>query len=371
MNISEKNMLSLVRSALWGTPAGIQEPIEWSQIIEAASRQTLLGLVASAAGKLPQEQQPEEAAKTRLQRALFRIISSHNLLNIRLAEISEILNNNNIDHVLLKGEGLAQNYPDPTIRQCGDIDLYIGPNNCLKALRLLIAESGQEEEEVPLENAKHYHINDKGVVVELHKIADTVSGVCADRLYQQWTLEQLSGNNLRKVEIAGTTISLPPYNFDEIYILNHIWHHFIAGGIGLRQVCDWVLYLHKFHKEIDLRELESDLKSFGMWNIWQIFGELAVRHLGLPENELPLYTGTSHRKADALLEVILREGNFGYHAHVKSSPRPKGRIAGKLYTLNANAKRFFYIVSIAPYDVIRGWISFFINGILNFFRFNG
>ncbi|MBQ3522071.1 MAG: nucleotidyltransferase family protein, partial [Bacteroidales bacterium] len=220
MNISEKNMLSLVRSALWGTPAGIQEPIEWSQIIEAASRQTLLGLVASAAGKLPQKQQPEEAAKTRLQRTLFRIISSHNLLNSRLAEVASILNSNNIEYVLLKGEGLALNYPDPTIRQCGDIDLYIGPNNCLKAFRLLIAESGQEEEEVPLENAKHYHLNYKGVVIELHKIADTIPGIRADRRYQQWILKQLSGNNLRK--IAGTTINLPPYNFDAIYILNHI-----------------------------------------------------------------------------------------------------------------------------------------------------
>ncbi len=205
-------------------------------------------------------------------------------------------------------------------------------------------------------------------ILELHKTADTVPGIFAGRRFRQWSREHLFGANLRKVEIAGTTVNLPPYNFDAIYILNHIWHHFIAGGIGLRQICDWVLYLHKFHNEIDHSLLKSDLKSFGLLRVWKIFGELAVRHLGLPANECPLYSENYCKAAERLADIILMEGNFGRHAKVRNTPRPQGYAAGKLHSFRINAKRFLYIVSVAPYDVVKAWIWSLISGVIHFFK---
>ncbi len=366
MTETGKNLLTLVRGALWGTTPVLQGPADWDAILKLASQQTVLGIAASAIQKLPADRQPGKERIAKLQAALFRIISAHPFLNNRLSETVSLLNRNNIHNVLLKGEGLALNYPDPSLRQCGDIDLYIGPDKCRQAYQV-ITETFSLEQHFS-ENAKHYELNCKGAILELHKIADLVPGFFANRRYQRWTVENLTGTNLRKEEFAGTTVNLPPYNFDAIYILNHIWHHFVAGGIGLRQICDWALYLHKFHNKIDLTLLESDLKSFGLWRVWQIFGELAVSHLGLSEDECPLYRGGYRKEADILIDIILMEGNFGRHAAVRNAPRPKGYAAGKFHSLKVNAKRFMYMFSVSPSDIIKAWFSYFTNGIINLFK---
>ncbi len=366
MGENGRNLLALLRSALWGTTARLLGTPDWNAILKLASQQTVLGITASAIQQLPAENQPGKEVIGKLQASLFRIVSAHPFLNNRLSETIAILNRNNIHHVLLKGEGLAMNYPDPQMRQCGDIDLYIGPDRCKQAY-LIITEAFSLKQQFA-ENAKHYELNYKGAILELHKTADTVPGIFAGRRFRQWSMEHLSGADLRKIEIAGTTVNLPPYNFDAIYILNHIWHHFIAGGIGLRQICDWVLYLHKFHNEIDHSLLESDLESFGLQRVWKIFGELAVRHLGLPANECPLYSENYCKAAERLADIILMEGNFGRHAKVRNTPRPQGYAAGKLHSFRINAKRFLYIVSVAPYDVVKAWIWSLISGVIHFFK---
>lgn len=340
-------LFSLLRCALWGLRrADFPEDIPWKKVISDARRQTVLGLVCDALQAVPEHCQPSEDLLERLMS--YRVISvrTHAMLNSRLAEVLDMLRGDGIEPVLFKGQGLAENYPDPTMRQCGDIDLYVGGPDYERACQAAIRHFGRHEHDSV--SIKHYHLQYKEVDVELHRIAESLPGIFSDRRFQKWTLEHLHGPRLRRVRIGNADVCLPPCQFDCIYILSHIWNHFMKGGVGLRQVCDWTMYLHRFHKEIDTKTLEEDLRRFGFRKVWAIFADIAVRHLGLPKEECPLYDGRREKLSDVVLEYIFSEGNFGQHSDSRNAPRPEGYTARKLYSFRLWTSRYIGLARFFP-----------------------
>lgn len=358
-------LLELVRCTLWGTPPVLNSKPDWSKILIIAEQQTLLGLIAEAVTSLPQQYQPGPAERMKLHSKVMRIYQSHALLNRKVAELKSFMDSHNIHSVLFKGQGMALNYPNPLSRQCGDIDLYVGDRNFLKAMDLLEPET--EHDATKYAHLKHFNTKSGGVDIEIHRIAEILPGFASDRKFQQWTIEQLNGPEVRKVEIGGASVNLPPVDFDALYIMNHAWHHFMTGGIGLRQLCDWSIYLHKFHKSIDQNKLEENLNRFGLKKAWQLCSSVAVVYLGLSPKECPLYNGKYDNKAEKMLDVIWSEGNFGKHSEYRKIPRPKGHFAGKLHSFKLNTSRIIRILSISPMDVVYSWIYYFINGMRNVF----
>lgn len=366
MEKSQEILLALIRCALWGQAYDGSKTVScWPDILKTAGQQTLLGLVAEAVPMLPTELQPDDASRMQLHSKVMRIYQSHALLNRKVADIKNLMDSHSIKTVLFKGQGLSLNYPNPLSRQCGDIDLYVGEKNFLKAMDII--EPDVEHDVNKYAHLKHFNAESEGVDIEIHRIAEILPGFRADRLFQDWTRRNLLESDLRKVEIGGAEVNVPPVDFDALYIMNHAWHHFMTGGIGLRQLCDWTIYLHRFHDRIDRNVLKKNLKDFGLTRAWQIFGSVAVRHLGLPAEECPLYTGKYDGKAGKVLDVIWREGNFGKHSESRKTPRPEGHFAGKFHSFRMNTSRIINIMSISPVDVLYSWIYYFINGMRNVF----
>ena len=366
MKESKEILLALIRSAMWGDDLnGITQSPKWSEVLNLAQQQTLLGLIAEVIPSLPSDIQPEKKDLARLHFTVTRIYQSHSLLNRKVAEVKRLMDQHGIHCVLFKGQGIALNYPNPLSRQCGDIDLYVGDRNFLNAMNVL--EPGVDHNVGDYKHMKHSNVESEGVHIELHRIAEMLPGARQDRMFKEWTVEQLEESDLRIVEIGGTSVNLPPVSFDPLYIMNHAWHHFLNGGIGLRQLCDWSMYLHRFHKDIDTEQLEYNLKRFSLYRAWQIMASLVVRHLGLPAEECPLYTGEYDRQGDMMIEEIWKEGNFGRHSSRRDTPRPKGHFAGKFHSFRMNTSRYPAIFKISPIDAINTWIYYVINGMKNVF----
>lgn len=363
MNDSRDILLSLVKNALWGTSCNLTAKPDWDKVLYIARQQTVTGLVAEAIPNLPEEFRPDAGLKLKLHSAVMGIYRSHVLLNSQLAHVKKLMDANGIRSVLFKGQGVAQNYPNPLSRQCGDIDLYVGEDNFLKGMDIL--EPGVEHDVDDYKYLKHFSTESGGVHVELHRIAEILPGRKADREFQKWTVEELSGPDVRTVRIGDCDVNLPPVDFDPLYIMNHAWHHFINGGIGLRQLCDWTQYLHKFHDRIDAEKLESNLKRFRLTRAWQIMSSFCVKHLGLPAGECPLYGGLYGREADKMLDIVFSEGNFGRHSSARKSPRPAGHFAGKFHSFMKTNRRMLKLLPISSTEVVRSWIYFFVKGMKN------
>lgn len=367
MNCDRNIFFGLIRSSLWNEPCpDVPSGYDWRPVLSMAKEQTLLGLVADALRKYPKDNGLDKSDLQILQGLLMKNIQAHAMLDRKLAETVKILNSAEIPSVLFKGQGLAINYPDPFLRQCGDIDLYVGDDNYDRACELLVSAFGKDE--INSESVKHYHMMTDGVTVELHRIAETMPGYFTNKRFQKWTIENLHGSFLREVTINDTVINLPPFSFDPIYILNHAWHHFMNGGIGLRQICDWAVYLHCYNGKIDVQKLQQDLDSFRLKDVWQAFAAIAVRYLGLPAEECPLYNGKHDKKVERILEFIMSEGNFGQYDSRRKSPRPKGYAAGKLHSFRNISSRFVRMFLLFPMKTLQYWMAYFINGIYGFLK---
>ena len=367
MDATRNILLKLVRSALWGVPiSDLPSDVDWNKVCLLAKQQTLLGLVADAVQKLPQDRKPEEKIIRHLQAWCMKNVQAHYLITSRLAKSVEILRSEGIEPVLFKGHGLALNYPDPLSRACGDIDLYVGRDRYESAVNVCVEKFGVDPD--ASESSKHYHFDYQGVTLELHRIAENLPGPAENRRYQDWTVESLEQSELRHVEVDGVKVCLPPAHFDAIYVMNHAWHHFVTGGVGLRQVCDWTMHIHKFHKELDVNRLDSDLKAFGLLRVWKYLACIAIEYLGLPEEECPLYSREYSDEAKRVLEVIWNEGNFGKHSEIRKVPRPKGYAAGKLYSFRNNTIRYFSIFSIYPSYMLKAWIVWALSGVYYYFK---
>lgn len=356
-------MTRLLSASLWDTQvkeAPFWGPVDWKRIFTLAFRQAVTGLVADGASRLPQPLQPSAKEMQKLQMILVKNEQRHQQLNRTLVEVTNLLAKEGIRAILLKGQGVAQNYPTPTLRACGDIDLYIGPENYVRACRLADQWNGTDENSS--ESKKHYHFCHQGVTIEFHRIAERLPMPWHNARFQRWTQENLQQNKLRKIYIGGAEILLPPVHFDTLYIFNHAWHHFVSSGIGLRQLCDWARYLHTFHSEIDCNILKTELKAFGLWRSWQLFGYIVVKYVGLPQEECPFYNTRYARQAEAIVLQIKQEGNFGFFRPVKSA-RPHPYMAGKWYSLKNSCRRYAELLPICPLETLQAWIYFFHAGI--------
>lgn len=312
--------LELLRAGLWGLPADASHfqpaQTDWNAILKIAKEQTVMVIVTDGIETLPQELWPRKEAMMKLMMVRVRTEQMHQLLNSTLNQIVSALNDKDIPSVLLKGQGVAQNYRKPTSRSCGDIDLYTGLGGYEQACRIIDRLNNGQEHKEAAESDHHMHMSLNGVEIEIHRYADMMPGKRLNARLQQWTKESIDAHfgtdALNKWDNNGTIIQLATATFDAFFILHHAVRHMTTEGVGFRQICDWTMYLHKNHSQINPSLLQQKLEEFHMTAVWNEFGRIATDLLGLPAEELPLASGCHKAsKTEDLLRHIFISGNFG------------------------------------------------------------
>lgn len=361
----QQQFIELLRAGLWGEKADeslFRGGVDWKEVLKIARQQTVQGVVCDSIETLPAELWPPKEVLHRLMMDRTKNVQMHGLLNRIVKDVVAELDSNGVPSVLLKGQGVAQNYRRPESRSCGDIDLYVGMDNFHKAGEIIGRMTG---EEAGPESDHHIQLHFKGVEIELHKKADYMPGVSMNRDLQAWTVASLDQNSgtprLGSWDNSGTAVQLAPATFDAFFILHHAVRHMTVGGIGFRQLCDWTMYLHKHHAEIDIVMLQKKLERFRMTSVWEEFGILAVNILGLPAEELPLAPARmDSAKTEKILRQIFISGNFG-HADSKRKDKSKTTyIKRKWRSFRFQSLRLMKLTGLFPKFMLTfclGWIS--------------
>lgn len=141
MNKIQIQFLELLRAGLWGVAPESDnfkpDSIDWQAVLRIAKEQTMMAVVADGIETLPKELWPPKEVMMKLAMMRLKIEQTHVLLNSTIAQIVRALDAQGVPSVLLKGQGIAQNYLSPESRTCGDIDLYTGHGGYHKAFEII------------------------------------------------------------------------------------------------------------------------------------------------------------------------------------------------------------------------------------------
>ena len=299
---------SLLKAGLWNeTPDIHLSKDEFKSVWNNAVRQVCRGLIAHplvSSGNLPPK------VVSGLQHHLLAVAGTGLKMDKVIEKTVAALQAGGIDPVLLKGRGIGSYYPDPMLRENGDVDLYVGPDNYKAAFDVLAGLADHPSETIFEEDSKHSHVDVDGVVVEVHKYCEVLPKRY-NTLYQETAREGLSENPVI-IRFGGTDVRTPETTFNAFFIFDHMWRHFITEGVGFRQLCDWTMFLHSNHDKIDLGRLKSVLESLDLMRPWKIFGQVAVNLLGLPAEEMPFNEPGYLKRVDLVAVRMMEEGNFGH-----------------------------------------------------------
>ena len=328
MERHEEVFFSLLRSGLWGGAPEIPEGFgDWGKVTRLAKSQSVLGVVGDVmlSDKRIAAQLSAEM-KTKIKTFIMANMMTHGKLNGVLVNVVSHLSAAGIRSVLLKGQGLAQYYPKPELRQCGDIDLYVGLERYADSYGVVKPLATQIDDRKALEVGKHYDFFVGKVAVEMHRYSDRYPTPKLDRIYQEVSLKGLN-EDLVPLMFSGQTVYTPSDEYNAFYIFSHLFHHFLINGLGARQLCDWMLFLRARSSHIDMSSLETILRRLDMLKPWQAFGCVLVKYFGMPAESFPFYDSAQEHKADNIVRRLLDEGNFGKERDVYKK-------RGRIYLIN-------------------------------------
>ncbi len=264
-------------------------------------------------------------------------VNAHASANKVLSKVAKALEAKGIKPVLLKGQGIASYYATPYLRQCGDIDLYVGGDayeKACKVLEELIGKPGEHSE-------KHCEFNyGHGLSIEIHRYTELLEDKRDNAFYQQIS-DAATAEAQVPVHFGDIDVLTPEDTFNAFYIFHHFWHHVMGMGMGMRQLCDWTVFLHTHISKLDEARLDAWLDRFRLKDVWRVLGCLAVDTLGLEPEAVPFLEPADeklHKKAAAFLEFVLEEGDNRDYKFGRDKSAATHKTSTFLYILRKFAK---------------------------------
>lgn len=355
---------ALLRAGLWEKEVQLSpsDMIDFSEVYRLAEEQSVIGLLAVGIERVDGFRVPQADVLTIAGRVL-QIEQQNIAMNKFVAELFTKLQAENINALLLKGQGIAKCYEKPLWRVCGDVDLLLDEENYEKAKVILFPLADHVEEED--KKAKHQGLTIEGFSVELHGRMPFAMSSRVDRVVDDVIKDSLSDGGTRTWQNGDTAIALPKADNDIIIVFTHMLHHFFIEGVGLRQICDLCSLLWTYKDEIDRGLLERRLHEMGLMSEWKVFAALAVNLLGMPVEAMPFYEdGKYNKKAQRVLKRVLKTGNFGHNKDA-SYRNNKSKLVVNGITFGRRFCDFVSIVPSFPIDAPKFFVTYVINRLMS------
>lgn len=322
---------------------------EWGRLYQICNEQSLTGLFFPLIEQLPKQKRPATKILLNWYMASETIRKRNQVLNQVLARLMTELEMNQISALVVKGQICAAEYGDAKLlRSSGDIDVLINLDDWKKLLEWLHIHQLDYSSHAA---EKHIEIGYFGVTVEFHHHLMALSSTNASKYWDE--IEGGFWTHTRNVVIDEYPVRTLDITDTAAYLLLHIHHHLLTEGIGLRQICDFALFLKNHSKKIDIKSLNEILMHVGFKRAFTAFSALCTDYLGLKEDELPIRIDqTDHKFAKKLLQTIIKGGNFGKKNNLK------GVNPGLLHSMNTALLVFSHSIKyyrLAPAEARMYW----------------
>lgn len=298
----------LLRTALWGGvgPSPSFLATAGLQVLEEAEKQTVTALVLDAMDKCGVKL-PSEVVLSYFS-CSAQVEQGNRRLNAAVKALDSLFTKNGVDYAVVKGQMVASLYPNPLLRQSGDVDFYCDHDNFDRAREVIGQEWSVAFDDS--DSDKHLDFDYNGVTFEMHF---SLTSFYNKRKNDYWG-QLLSEDKGAEVIIDGQPVRTLSPTLHTLYVFLHLYHHLMELGVGLRQFCDLAVMLHAYKEDIDHDTLRLHLKTLGMEKAFRACGSVLVNQLGLPVEEFPyVITDKDRRYGNKILDVVFYRGNMGHY----------------------------------------------------------
>lgn len=284
--------------------------IDWKELQSLASAQGVMAIAWDGlqklitTGKLPDRLHPEKKLKLQWAYNVMKIEKQYAQQLSAIDKLGKFYSKHGIPMMVLKGYGLSLNYPVPSHRPCGDIDIWLyGKQPQADALL-------QSERRIEVDVDKHHHtvFYFDGVMVENHYDFLNVHSHISNREIEH-CLQELAMLHGETIEIDGHTIYLPPVDFNALFLLRHAAAHFAAAKINLRHVIDWGMFVRRYHSQIDWTVLEQTAEQQNMHQFLHCMNALCIDYLGITADCFSPFQRDSELERKVLDDILYPKFN--------------------------------------------------------------
>lgn len=328
---------------------------EWWGLFKLAQRQSVVGLLFTGIERLPKEQRPGVEVIMDWSAVADYIEKDNVRLNTVAVKVCEIFCMEGVDMCVMKGQGLAALYDTPLRRTGGDIDVWMDGGEA--TVTEYMKKNFKSVE------CGYYHVSTvlKGNIdLEVHFLPINLFEPKSSEILCGWIEKEkpLQWSNKRQLAGDAGTINVPTKKFDLVYVLVHLFHHFLIEGCGMKQVLDYYYLLLSIDDEEDMEEVKSLFKEIGLWDF---VGALMyiMQILGLPKEKM-LCEPCESLGVKMMDEII----NTGTVSGIEIKEKRKG-VRGLAMTVSARASRLTRLYPFAPQQAKWVMIENVKNGVKN------
>lgn len=367
-NKNQKVFFELIRAGLWNKEVRLSQygDIDFNEIYRLAQEQSVVGLLAAGMEHVTGVKVPQTMALT-IAGEVLQLEQRNRAMNQFVARLVGDMQKAGIYTLLVKGQAVAQCYEKPLWRACGDVDFFLSDDNYEKAKAFLIPMVSDVETEYV--GAKHLGMTIDGWVVELHGSLRVGLPQKINRVLDEIQADTFYGGNVRSWLNGQTQIFMLGKENDIVYVFVHFFNHFYKEGVGLRQICDWCRLMWTYRDSLNYELLEKRIRRAGLMSEWKAFYNLASRYLGMPDfgSGLTVHDSRFDKKADRIMEFILKSGNMGRNrdmSHFSKYPY----IIRKCVSMGRRVGDLINHARIFPLDSLRFFPRIMFNGVRSAMR---
>ncbi len=302
---NQRLLLVLIRAALQNDNAGLVfSCVDWNEIYSLAKSQGVHGVVFDALGELPPNLYPPKTIVLDWMANVTTMERTYNAYVNAIMKLSDIVKTEGLSMLVMKGYGCCLNYPHPSHRPCGDIDIFVMTSDGTHSgntVRLVNNVVIKEANARLVGNSKHHSVIQFGkFAVENHEsildIDTHKSSVALNRL-----LETLAADSLLVSPTKGGLL-LPSAKFNSIHLLRHMANDFATVKTSLRHVLDWSTFVS--HNKIDWDFIYEVAHQTNMYKFLDAINSICIDYLGY-NTKLFRIEDRNERLRDRVLQDIL------------------------------------------------------------------
>lgn len=362
---SQRTLFCLLAHSLFHRDVFLPKDTDWEAVLCEAQAQTVLSVAFCRSRDYEISETVMTEAKRLLRGLAMRDIVIHN----GHTAIHNLLSQNGIPYVILKGAASAYYYPQTLLRGMGDVDFYVPPSHCETAIALLRANGFEESR--GNEEIHHTGWKWRGIKFELHHdLPGIPKGPVGDRIRELFG-SLITDSTLTKTDSA--TFVRPSAFHHGLILLLHTQQHLLCEGIGLRHICDWAVFVHGMGEDFTTLFAEA-LEELGLWRFARILSLVAVQAVGLPEAAWMAVDPSDRETSEELLHDVLDGGNFGvkdtdrsrvYESYLISGQNHQemehSRIRNAFTSVNSWVRNKWPAAKKCPLLLPFGWIYFLLH----------